>query len=218
MPKFRKKPVVIEAEQVGPNVAPAWYAEAVRRGSITFQGDGSADIHTLEGTMHADSGDWIIQGVKGEIYPCKPDIFAATYEPADTPQAIMDPPPLMAELTPEQEAAFKAEWERQPPGNITLVPMGRGIREHDILGSLAGGEIVDGDTLTVDPGPAIGEHLTDIDADEEPSVSRLYARIRDALETIVDRYSDLEAQLQAEGEHTAAAQEEIDRLHKILGH
>jgi hypothetical protein len=38
-------------------------------------------IETLEGTMKADNGDWIIRGVKGELYPCKPDIFEATYEP-----------------------------------------------------------------------------------------------------------------------------------------
>ena len=41
------------------------------------------DICTLEGTMHADVGDWIITGVKGEMYPCKPDIFEKTYEPAE---------------------------------------------------------------------------------------------------------------------------------------
>ncbi len=40
------------------------------------------EIPTLEGTMHASQGDWIIRGVKGELYPCKPDIFEATYEPA----------------------------------------------------------------------------------------------------------------------------------------
>ena len=40
-------------------------------------------IPTLEGTMRAEIGDWIIRGVKGEFYPCKPDIFEATYEPAD---------------------------------------------------------------------------------------------------------------------------------------
>jgi hypothetical protein len=43
-----------------------------------------ATIKTLEGEMRAQVGDWIIQGVKGEIYPCRGDIFAATYEPADT--------------------------------------------------------------------------------------------------------------------------------------
>lgn len=42
-------------------------------------------IKTLEGEMMADPGDWIIKGIKGELYPCKPDIFAATYEPVDTP-------------------------------------------------------------------------------------------------------------------------------------
>lgn len=50
--------------------------------------DGSiSDIHltikTLEGVMRADPGDWIIRGIKGEIYPCKPDIFEATYEPVN---------------------------------------------------------------------------------------------------------------------------------------
>ncbi len=42
---------------------------------------GTLDIPTLEGTMTASPGDWIIRGVKGEFYPCKPDIFEATYEP-----------------------------------------------------------------------------------------------------------------------------------------
>ena len=59
MAKFRKKPVIIEA----------------------YQTDKELDIPTLEGTMHADVGDWIITGVKGEQYPCKPDIFEQTYEP-----------------------------------------------------------------------------------------------------------------------------------------
>jgi len=57
--KFRKKPVVIEATQ-------AIYPEA---------------IETPEGTMYADVGDWIITGVRGERYPCKRDIFEATYDP-----------------------------------------------------------------------------------------------------------------------------------------
>lgn len=48
------------------------------------QGDGIA-IVTLEGTMRADVGDWIIRGVQGELYPCKPDIFEATYEQEPSP-------------------------------------------------------------------------------------------------------------------------------------
>jgi len=42
------------------------------------------EIPTLEGIMTASKGDWVIKGVKGEVYPCKPDIFAATYEPVDS--------------------------------------------------------------------------------------------------------------------------------------
>ena len=45
--------------------------------------NGGVNIHTLEGVMRADPGDWIIKGIKGEFYPCKPDIFAATYEPVE---------------------------------------------------------------------------------------------------------------------------------------
>ncbi len=59
MAKYRKKPVIIEA-----------------RGPITED----EYIDTLEGTMHASVGDYIITGVQREVYPCKPDIFEATYE------------------------------------------------------------------------------------------------------------------------------------------
>lgn len=84
--KFRKKPVVIEAFQVFPDdgqtrqLPPAWLVEALVAGKISPVDGGGVDIKTLEGTMRADVGDWIIQGVKGELYPCKPDIFEATYE------------------------------------------------------------------------------------------------------------------------------------------
>ena len=56
--RYRKKPVVIEA----------------------YQTDKAMEIYTLEGVMKADVGDWIITGIQGEQYPCKPDIFEATYE------------------------------------------------------------------------------------------------------------------------------------------
>ena len=45
--------------------------------------EGFVYVSTLEGTMRADVGDWIIKGVKGELYPCKPDIFQQTYDPVD---------------------------------------------------------------------------------------------------------------------------------------
>lgn len=79
MPLFRKKPVVIEAVQwTGDNfdeVVAFTSARAWRR----VPGH-DLKIDTLEGVMTADIEDWIIKGVKGEVYPCKPDIFEATYE------------------------------------------------------------------------------------------------------------------------------------------
>lgn len=88
--KFRKKPVVIEAFKWtgGPDQTedPVWIVDAIKRGDVHFPHAGTPEctlcIKTLEGEMTAQQGDWIIQGVKGEIYPCKPDIFVATYEPA----------------------------------------------------------------------------------------------------------------------------------------
>ncbi len=82
--KFRKKPVVIEAWQNThtPRPTPLWLNDAWRAAKVQFAGGGRIDIHTLEGVMRAELGDWIICGVKGELYPCKPDIFEATYEAA----------------------------------------------------------------------------------------------------------------------------------------
>ncbi len=85
MPKYRKKPVVIEAyhfDQKRDNFRPDWFQDKVSDNTIITHDD-HAIILTLEGTMRADLGDWIIKGVKGEVYPCKPDIFAATYEIAE---------------------------------------------------------------------------------------------------------------------------------------
>lgn len=91
MPKFRKKPVVIEAVQFLPENVDELYVLSEPNEARTVltiyrdfvrQQPYKAEIQTLEGTMQADIGDWIIKGVKGELYPCKPDIFAATYDPA----------------------------------------------------------------------------------------------------------------------------------------
>ena len=78
--KFRKKPVVIDAMQ--------YYGASLElvlvfgQGKVRQTGQASLDVETLEGTVQARIGDWIIKGVAGEFYPCKPEIFAATYEPA----------------------------------------------------------------------------------------------------------------------------------------
>jgi hypothetical protein len=82
MPKFRKRPVVIDAVQYRAGECPGELADDVIAGRVEHKEDGCMLIKTLEGEMRADPGDWIIRGVKGELYPCKPDIFAATYEPA----------------------------------------------------------------------------------------------------------------------------------------
>ena len=90
--KFKKKPIVIEAVQwTGENLSEiiafaglhpsaqkmAWsdYADLVQREGLK--------IFTLEGPHMASVGDWIIKGIKGEFYPCKPDIFEATYDLAE---------------------------------------------------------------------------------------------------------------------------------------
>lgn len=71
--KFRKKTIVIEAEQ--------WFPGKQIKGVMVRNDHLIAHIKTLEGLMTVTSGDWIITGVNGEVYPCKPDIFEKTYEP-----------------------------------------------------------------------------------------------------------------------------------------
>ncbi len=77
--KFRKKPVVIEAVQfTGGN-----QSEIISFAGKVAKMEGTLKhliIKTLEGRMSVTAGDWVIKGVKGEYYPCKPDIFEATYE------------------------------------------------------------------------------------------------------------------------------------------
>lgn len=74
MAKFRKKPIVIEAEQWFPGK----FIESV--GHDVGQLSDYGTIETLEGNMTVSPGDWIITGISGEKYPCKPDIFEKTYE------------------------------------------------------------------------------------------------------------------------------------------
>lgn len=88
--KYRKKPVEIEAfrydgdfiDKDGNYYIPGWGIEAFENNIIKYNSydNGKLAIETLEGTMFADIGDYIIKGVNGELYPCKPDIFRKTYE------------------------------------------------------------------------------------------------------------------------------------------
>ena len=79
MAKFRKKPVEIEAFKYWTDNRPDWFCDKVTTNEIVTYST-HCEINTLEGVMRAEVGDYIIQGVKGEIYPCKPDIFELTYE------------------------------------------------------------------------------------------------------------------------------------------
>jgi hypothetical protein len=88
--KYRKKPVVIDAVQYKDgNFEPVlrafpesfdWKAKMVEKSTNENLSKFEVEIPTLEGTMIVSDGDWIIKGVKGEFYPCKPEIFEMTYE------------------------------------------------------------------------------------------------------------------------------------------
>lgn len=91
MAKFRKRPVVIEAIRVGHLIQdarvawsglPDWVKVAYEDAQLIFA-DKYVLIHTLEGSMRGEWNDWLIQGVSGELYPCKDSIFKATYEPVE---------------------------------------------------------------------------------------------------------------------------------------
>jgi hypothetical protein len=111
MSQYRKKPVVIEAVRYQPptNCREVWafmgwsYSDSERCGC-----DATTPVYikTLEGVMAANPGDWIIRGVKGEFYPCKPDVFEASYELADNPPINTD----------YQEHSDGARWRWPPPG------------------------------------------------------------------------------------------------------
>lgn len=79
---YRKKPVEVEAWQIGSDEKmPSWLFDAMENGTALERVDGSGWlIKTLEGDHFGNVGDYIIRGVKGELYPCKPDIFEQTYE------------------------------------------------------------------------------------------------------------------------------------------
>jgi hypothetical protein len=110
--KFRKKPVVIDAmlydgdnkydicKWSGDKV---WYGypESVGKSAVSLGYEPASDLRcsTLEGDLRASVGDWIIKGVAGEFYPCKPDIFEQTYEPASVP--VLETPPPREWICPD---------------------------------------------------------------------------------------------------------------------
>ena len=133
MAKFRKKPVVIEAFRLNERglIAEDWFWDAVTRNEIITHCFGKHDpdpawceIKTLEGTMIANTGDYIIQGVHGEIYPCKADIFQKTYtedKPNTNAERIRgmsdeELSEFLTHMNPTncQDCAFSHGWRCQP--------------------------------------------------------------------------------------------------------
>lgn len=89
--KFRKRPLEVEAARVDHLVLdarhnwahlPQWIRDAYERADIIFLND-RINVRTSEGVMEAPAEWWIVQGVKGELYPCRPDVFAASFDPVE---------------------------------------------------------------------------------------------------------------------------------------
>jgi len=116
--KFRKKPVVIEAELY--DGSKESIANVLRLGKDSGRAIGllpdCLTIKTLESTHKANVGDWIIKGVQGELYPCKPDIFERTYElEGDRPKII-----CLCGSSRFIESFAVLAWELEKAGNITV--------------------------------------------------------------------------------------------------
>ena len=124
MPQFRKKPVVIEAMQFDGTVScgdliARWANDARGEGEddwfsfVTTNGVDAEDAlcHTLEGDMQVSPGDFVIRGVKGEFYPCKPDIFALTYEDAQSSPGTWNADALVERAKPIMMELAKQGYE-----------------------------------------------------------------------------------------------------------
>lgn len=107
MNKFRKKPVVVEAMQFDGSPTQA-------RAILEWMVGEDWHMMSLE-SMRVEPGDWVIKGIKGEFYPCKPDIFAATYEPVvedDSNEVQVDTGAVMSEGKPVTwcQMSYTSEW------------------------------------------------------------------------------------------------------------
>lgn len=140
MAKYRKRPVIIEAVQwhkLGDHPAVLTPTSCPRGEPLRplIGGPECGWIRTLEGPLIVSPGDWIITGVQGEHYPCKPDIFDATYAPVQATKINFvpaeTPPSSMVALFPPDEALAKCE-ERLVDLHCDVVPSGcwmaRGVR------------------------------------------------------------------------------------------
>ena len=118
--KYRKKPIVVDAFQLGIDCMPSWFKEKLELGEVILHripfeesraknyGQAFCEIKTLEGIMQARESDYIIKGINGELYPCKPDIFEKTYEPEVVDDALQE----MRYLIPEENEKKRNMYRR----------------------------------------------------------------------------------------------------------
>lgn len=167
---YRKRPVVIQAVQFegGPGGALRVFDVFDIPGATFSPGvdlnTGELNIPTLEGEMRASAGDWIIRGVRGEYYPCKPDIFEATYELVDPPaDAIVEAPSIfpksiaqmayerMVDQFDDAEVKFDS-WEEMNPLVRKVFEERAESLEHDALFEECVRQVVENDLR--DPAPS----------------------------------------------------------------
>lgn len=124
--KATKKPVTIECFQYdgdlkfsdGKFYVPEWAEKAYNEGVIFFKEEGEMYIKTLEGEHHASVGDYIIRGVNGELYPCKPDIFEKTYDIAGADDKFNFGKAL--ELLKEGKKVCRAGWKHRASDELGI--------------------------------------------------------------------------------------------------
>lgn len=160
---YRKRPVVISAFRYWEEPRPDWFCDRVSANEIVTYPT-HCEIQTLEGVMRGERGDFIIQGVKGEIYPCKPDIFEATYELVSPPgEAVADAPSILpksvAQLAYERmvdqfdDAEVKFDsWEEMSPLVRKVFEERAESLEHDALFEECVRQVVENDLR--DPAPS----------------------------------------------------------------
>lgn len=178
--RFTKRLVTIEAAQLS-ETRPAVVIDWIRSngGSAWIDETGSLSIRTLEGVMYANEGDWIIRGVQGEFYPCKPDIFEATYQPAQGGKIDPDTAAQVQEaLADDRDFIIPQAWA----DTVTA--------EHDARsGTLR--DALDATTSEDQPGHvAIYPYRTGEQAD--PTDAEVRAAARAVFETRDDPYDDTE--------------------------
>lgn len=180
--KYRKKPIVIDAwRNDGRSLSPQWLANALNEGSIYFSGGEEPyyTIETREGVMRAEFGDWIIRGIAGELYPCKPDIFASTYEFVDQGAVMQTKGPNIRDYA---DAIERIAFSIPAPNEFTP------LLEHLVMSMRQQHYRRDEDSVNAGIDAAynciLREAIVDLDRNSEPEVIAQFEKYRPALELL----------------------------------